>query len=109
MIDTILDSLTCGYLANRRPGAEDTPRPDNGNDATGPGASERALSRAVAKALGATGYSALRDLEIEMSNGIAVLWGRVPTYHQKQLAQAVAQNVEGVRGIANGIEVSCTR
>lgn len=38
-----------------------------------------------------------------------MLWGRVPTYHQKQLAQATAQRVEGVCGIANGIEVVCCR
>ncbi len=109
MIDTMLDTLTCGHFEDRCLGTENAPGPDGGSDATGPGPSEQALAHAVAKALVATGYSALRGLEIEMSNGIAVLWGRVPTYHQKQLAQAVAQNVEGVRGIANGIEVSCTR
>jgi osmotically-inducible protein OsmY len=63
---------------------------------------------AVGQALRATGYAALRDIQIEIERGVVVLWGRVPTYHQKQLAQVTAQRVDGVRGIANGIEVvSC--
>ncbi len=109
MIDTMLDTLTSRRSQEDRLGADHGPGPEQGKDPTARAASERDLTHAVARALGATGYSALRGIEIEMSNGIAVLWGRVPTYHQKQLAQAVAQNVEGVRGIANGIEVSCTR
>ena len=38
-----------------------------------------------------------------------MLWGRVPTYHQKQVAQATVQRLAGVRGVANGIEVVCGR
>ncbi len=64
---------------------------------------------AVERALCATGYPALRGVQIEIERGIVVLWGRVPNYHQKQLAQETAQRVEGVRGIANGIEVACRR
>lgn len=64
---------------------------------------------AVGRALCATGYPALRDIQIEVERGTVVLWGRVPTYHQKQMAQAAAQRVAGVRGIANGIEVVCCR
>jgi len=67
------------------------------------------LIAAVDRALRATGHPALRDLDIEICRGIVVLWGRVTTYHQKQLAQATAQKVEGVRGIANGLEVDCCR
>ncbi|MBI3866105.1 MAG: BON domain-containing protein [Planctomycetia bacterium] len=63
----------------------------------------------VGRALCATGYPALRDIQIEVERGIVVLWGRVPTYHQKQVAQVTAQGVAGVRGIANGIEVVCDR
>jgi len=64
---------------------------------------------AVERALCATGYPALRCVQIEIERGIVVLWGRVPNYHQKQMAQETAQRVEGVRGIANGIEVACRR
>jgi len=71
--------------------------------------SERALQELVRLALRGAGYSALRELEIEVSDGVVILWGRVATYYQKQLAQVVAQRVDGVRGIANGLEVICQR
>ena len=100
MLDTQLHALTCQYSEERHAGAGGSARPE---------AADRALIDAVARALGATGYAALRAIDIEISNGIAVLWGRVPTYYQKQLAQVVAQKVDGVRGIANGVEVMCSR
>ncbi len=69
---------------------------------------DRVAVEVVERALRATGYSALRGVQIEIERGVVLLWGRVPTYHLKQLAQATAQRVDGVRGIANGIEVvSC--
>ena len=71
--------------------------------------SDRALVEAVERALCAAGYPALRGVQIEFERGIVVLWGRVPNYHQKQLAQSTVQRVEGVRGIANGIEIACRR
>jgi osmotically-inducible protein OsmY len=64
---------------------------------------------AVDRALRATGYPALRGIQIEIERGIVVLWGRVPNYYQKQVAQVTAQRMPGVRGIANGIEVVCGR
>ena len=67
------------------------------------------LSRVVNLALWNTGYPALRNVEIEISLGAVILWGRVPSYFQKQLAQSVIQHVEGVRGVANGLEVVCSR
>jgi osmotically-inducible protein OsmY len=70
---------------------------------------DRTLIEDVARALCAAGYPALRNIQIESERGIVMLWGCVPTYHQKQLAQVMAQQVDGVRGIANGIEVMCCR
>ena len=70
---------------------------------------DRKLIEAVERALRATGHPALRGLDIEICRGVVVLWGRVTTYHQKQLAQATAQKVDGVQGIANGLEVICCR
>lgn len=111
MLDTALDTLTRdrdrSQTADIAAGEEpDSAQEDGADQRT---ASDRALAESVARALVATGYSALREIEIEICNGIAVLWGCVPTYHQKQLAQAVAQNVDGVRGIANAVEVFCCR
>ena len=71
--------------------------------------SERNLMDAVARALRATGHPALRGVEIEICRGVVVLWGRVPNYYLKQLAQEAAQRVAGVLGIANGLEVVCCR
>jgi len=70
---------------------------------------DRNLVQEVARALRATGYSALRSLDIEISSGVVILWGRVPSYYQKQLAQETVQRVDGIQGIANGIEVVCCR
>jgi hypothetical protein len=68
---------------------------------------ESRLIDAVRTALRGTGHSHLRELEVEICRGVVVLWGRVPTYYQKQLAQVTAQQVHGVHGIANGLEVVC--
>jgi osmotically-inducible protein OsmY len=70
---------------------------------------DRKLMEAVARALRTAGHSALRGLDIEISGGVVILWGRVPNYYQKQLAQEVVQRVDGVQGIANGLEVVCCR
>lgn len=91
----VRESLACPAEG----GLRDAPKSDGG----------RKLIEAVAQALGATGHAELRKLDIEICEGVVVLWGRVTTYHQKQLAQATAQKVEGVRGIANGLEVICCR
>src|SRR5258708_4158223 len=70
---------------------------------------DRNLSDAAARAPRTSGPPALRSLDIEISGGIVILWGRVPSYYQKQLAQETVQRVDGVQGIANGIEVVCYR
>ncbi len=67
--------------------------------------SDIALIEAIGQSLRATGYPALRNLGISAVGGEIVLTGRVPSYHQKQLAQATAQQFLQVRGITNSIEV----
>jgi osmotically-inducible protein OsmY len=74
-----------------------------------PAVSESELIEAVNLALCGLGYPRLRDLNIQMCDGLLVLRGWVSTYHQKQLAQATAQRVDGVREIANEVEVVCDR
>jgi len=69
---------------------------------------DQRLAQEATRALCKAGFPALRDLDVEVARGVVILWGRVPTYHQKQLAQATVQKLEGVRGIANGVEVVCT-
>jgi len=68
---------------------------------------DRVVFDAVAQALCNTGHPALREIEIDA--GVVVLWGRVPSYYQKQLGQMKAQQVHGAGRVANGIEVVCCR
>jgi len=66
---------------------------------------ERSLIELVRAALRNAGHSTIGELDVDVSEGVVTLWGRVTTYYQKQLAQAVVQRVAGVRGVANGLEV----
>lgn len=71
--------------------------------------SDHKVIEAVLRALRETGHPALRSVDIEISGGVVILWGRVSSYYQKQLAQEVVQRIDGVQGIANGLEVICCR
>jgi osmotically-inducible protein OsmY len=50
-------------------------------------------------------YPALRRVTCELYEGVLVLRGRVPSYYQKQLAQAMAARCAGVEEIVNKLEV----
>lgn len=52
-----------------------------------------------------SGYFALRDVSCDARNGVFTLRGRLPSYYLKQVAQAVAAEVEGVLRVVNRIEV----
>jgi osmotically-inducible protein OsmY len=54
-------------------------------------------------------YLALRDVGCAYRDGVLTLRGCLPTYYLKQMAQEVSAVVEGVRSIANEIEVIGTR
>jgi osmotically-inducible protein OsmY len=47
----------------------------------------------------------LREIQISVRQGQVGLVGTVPTYHLKQLAQAVVLGVEGVAAVENGLSV----
>jgi hypothetical protein len=109
MLDTAIAPMTRRGPQQFPAEAAETLSLENAADPVAKTAARLLPDEAVGRALRATGYLALRDIQVEIDRGIAMLRGRVPTYHQKQLAQAVAQKVNGVRGIANGIEVVCRR
>jgi osmotically-inducible protein OsmY len=50
-------------------------------------------------------YLSLRAIGCVDHEGAVTLWGCVPTYYLKQLAQEVVAGTEGVRAIVNRIEV----
>jgi osmotically-inducible protein OsmY len=67
------------------------------------------LEAVVARALRVTGHTALRCVVVEVCPSAVVLQGCVPTYYEKQLAQATAQQVAANHSVVNEIEVVCGR
>jgi osmotically-inducible protein OsmY len=63
------------------------------------------LQRRITKALRKSGRRALAAVQCEVSTSLAVLRGAVSSYYLKQLAQAAALEVDGVRNVENMIEV----
>ena len=64
------------------------------------------LDDRVLVALEQNPYLARNDLRFETSQGRVTLRGVVGTYFQKQMAQEAIRRVDGVREIANELEVS---
>jgi osmotically-inducible protein OsmY len=63
------------------------------------------LAERVGQALRATGYLPVRAVEVTVTGRVVLLRGRVPSYYLKQVAQAVALDVPGVRGLWNDVDV----
>ncbi|MBI3860575.1 MAG: BON domain-containing protein [Planctomycetia bacterium] len=63
----------------------------------------------VRRALQATGYLPLRNLEIEFRGSFIWLRGVVPSYHLKQMAQSTVQKVAGVERVVNAAQVVVSR
>jgi osmotically-inducible protein OsmY len=63
------------------------------------------LAELVGRALRATGYPPLRAAEVSVCGRLVILRGRVPSYYMKQLAQAAAMDVPGVRELRNDVDV----
>jgi osmotically-inducible protein OsmY len=63
------------------------------------------LTGRVERALHATGYGALRHIEVTVQARIVTLAGRVSGYYLKQVAQTAALKVPGIRQIRNDVAV----
>lgn len=63
------------------------------------------IGSSVESRLLASGYLALRRIECECAGGVLYLRGCVPTHYLKQVAQAIAAQVEGVRQVENQLRV----
>ncbi|MBV8314862.1 MAG: BON domain-containing protein [Planctomycetaceae bacterium] len=72
---------------------------------TGTTARERRIEEAAEGHLQRSGYLALQDIGCTCREGVVTLWGCLPTYYLKQIAQHVVAELEGVCGIINQIEV----
>jgi len=54
------------------------------------------------------GYFLPADISIEYRNSVAILHGRVSSYHEKQRAQELARRIDGVALIINRLFVDPT-
>lgn len=54
----------------------------------------------------ATGYPALRSIFVFVHEGLVTLRGNVPTWFEKQLAQAVVMRLDDVESLRNEIRVT---
>lgn len=59
------------------------------------GQADQVVTARVEHALRAAAYPALRGIKVSTKGWTTVLHGRVPSYHMKQMAQAVAFGVLG--------------
>ena len=64
------------------------------------------LAEHVERALCATGYGPLRDIEVLVQAQLVILGGRVPSYYLKQVAQTTALAVAGARQVRNDLDVT---
>jgi osmotically-inducible protein OsmY len=63
------------------------------------------LAERVGRALAATGYGPLRDIQVTVQTRLVILAGQAPSYHLKQVAQAATLAVPGVDRVRNDLEV----
>jgi osmotically-inducible protein OsmY len=66
---------------------------------------EPSLAERVERALRATGYPALRTIDVSVRGRLVVLQGRVPSYYMKQMAQAIAMAIPAVQELRNDVDV----
>lgn len=64
-----------------------------------------ALRVAAHKLLHSNGYTALRRLRCEVTEGVVIVHGVVPTYYLKQMVQTIIRRLEGIQGVMNLVEV----
>ena len=57
------------------------------------------------KLLHTNGYTALRRLRCEVTEGVVIIHGVVTSYYLKQLVQTIVQRVDGIQGVMNLVEV----
>jgi carbon storage regulator len=69
-------------------------------------AADRRLERRIRNFLEGLNLPALRDLEVEVRSGAAVITGRVSTFYHKQLATSCCQRVAGVLSVLNEVRVT---
>jgi len=67
---------------------------------------DRSLEEAAQSTLRESPYHQLRGVQCEARNGVLILRGQVPSFHMKQLAQTVVQNLGNDVQVDNRIDVA---
>ena len=62
-------------------------------------------AQAALRRLGRSCHRQVRQVTCRYHEGVLLLYGRVPSYYLKQLAQEAVREIEGVEEIINRIEV----
>lgn len=65
-----------------------------------------ALTRQIQEALRQSPYRRLHMISADVRNGVAVLAGRVSSFHVKQVAYCLVSDLEGLRRVDNRLEVT---
>gem|GEM_PF-2482073 len=73
--------------------------------ATSVSRTDERLTEIIGEALRNTGYLSLRKLEVNVTQGLVVLRGRIPSYYMIQVTQAIVRAVPGVREVRNEMTV----
>ena len=64
-----------------------------------------ALGLAALKLLHVSSYTSLRRLRCEVTHGVVIVHGILPSYYLKQMAQTIIQRLEGIQSVMNLVEV----
>jgi hypothetical protein len=67
---------------------------------------DRSLLETVNRVLRETGYTPLRCIQCDVSDGVVELTGSVPSFYVKQLAQTAVLRLEQIRGVKNLLRVA---
>ncbi len=73
--------------------------------ANGPDSEPDSPSRAARHLLCSSGYSLLQKLHCQVRDGVVTIWGRVPSFFLKQMAQEAVLKLAQVREVKNLVEV----
>jgi hypothetical protein len=72
------------------------------------GPDDDGLRIAALKLLQSSGYTVLRRLRCEVTDGVVIVHGILPSYYLKQVAQTIVLRLEGIEGVMNLVEVRGT-
>lgn len=63
------------------------------------------IRRSAQRKFRESGYFVLRDVQCRVEQGIVTLFGTVPSYYMKQIAQTIILRMEGAEGVQNFVVV----